>query len=70
MKLVVDLWQVSQAAVVAMWVLGLVTGTTPAKVLPLWQVEQPVVMPVWFIVVPANDVVDLWQVSQAAVVGM
>jgi hypothetical protein len=25
-------------------------------------------MPVWFIVVPVNELVDLWQVSQAAVV--
>ena len=55
----VDLWQVSQVAVVAMWVAVLATGTTPAKLLPLWQVEQPDVMPVWFIAVPLKLVVLL-----------
>ena len=62
-KLVVDLWQVSQDAVVAIWVLGL-----PSAVDPLWQVAQPVVMPVWFIAPVLNVVVDLWQVSHDAVV--
>ena len=70
LKLLVDLWQVSQAALVAMWLLGLDTGATPAKLLPLWQVAQPVLMPVWFIAVPAKLVVDLWQVSQLALVGI
>jgi hypothetical protein len=63
---VVDLWQVSQAALVAMCVAGL-----PKAFVPLWQVAQPVVMPVWFIAAPpAKLLVDLWQVSQAAVVEM
>jgi hypothetical protein len=70
LKLVVLLWQVSQAAVVAMWVLGLLKGVTPANAAPLWQVEQPLVMPVWFMAVPEKLVVLLWQVSQAAVVGI
>ena len=67
LKLVVFLWQVSQAAVVAMWVAGL--AFTVVK-LPPWQVAQPVVMPVWFITAGLKAVVDLWQVSQAAVVGI
>ena len=57
------LWQVSQAAVVTMCVVGL-----PVAVRPLWQVAQPEVMPVWSMRAPANDTVLLWQVSQAAVV--
>ena len=64
---VVDLWQVSQAAVVGMWLVGLAKPAPPV----LWQVAQPVVMPVWFIAAPPLKlVVDLWQVSQAAVVAM
>ena len=51
---VVDLWQVSQPAVVWICVAGL-----PKAVEPLWQLEQPLTMPVWFIVVPAKLVVDL-----------
>ena len=35
---------------------------------PLWQVAQPLTMPVWFILVPANDTVLRWQLSQASVV--
>ena len=69
LKLTVDLWQVSQLAVVGKWLLGLATGTTPAKLCPPWQVAQPLVMPVWFIALPEKVVVDLWQVSQASVVG-
>jgi hypothetical protein len=39
----VVLWQVSQDAVVGMWVVGL-----PVAVVPLWQVEHvPGAMPVW-----------------------
>jgi hypothetical protein len=70
LKLVTDLWQVSQAAAVAICVLGLDNGVTPANAVPLWQVAQPVVMPAWFITVPAKLTVDLWQVSQDALVGM
>ena len=70
MKLVVELWHVSQAAVVAIWLLGLKSGVTPWNAAPLWQVEQPLVIPVWFMVVPAKLAVDLWQVSQLAVVGI
>jgi hypothetical protein len=58
-KLVVDLWQVSHAAVVEIWLLGLLTGLTPANDVPLWQVAQPVVMPVWFIAVLAKLLVFL-----------
>ena len=53
-----------------MWLLGLLNGVTPANAVPPWQVEQPVVMPAWFIAVPAKLVVDLWQVSHAAAVGI
>ena len=70
MKLVVELWHVSQAAEVVMWLLGLKSGVTPWNAAPLWQVEQPLVIPVWFMVVPAKLAVDLWQVSQLAVVGI
>jgi hypothetical protein len=51
---VVDLWQVSQAAVVCTWFAGL-----PLAVVPLWQLAQPVVMPVWLKAAPKNEVVDL-----------
>ena len=40
-KLVVLLWQLSQDAVVTMWV-----GDLPRAVVPLWQEAQPLVMPV------------------------
>ena len=40
-KPVVDLWQLSQAAVVVTWFAGL-----PNAVVPLWHVAQPVVIPV------------------------
>jgi hypothetical protein len=60
---VVDLWQVSQDAVVWMCVADL-----PNAVVPLWQVAQPLTMPVWLNAAPKNVVVDLWQVSQPAVV--
>ena len=42
----------------------------PRLSIPLWQVAQPVVMPVWFIAPVLKVVVDLWHVSQAAVVTM
>ena len=69
----VGAWQLSQAAVVGMWVAGGVTMVTPAKLLPVaWHVAQPAVMPAWFIAVPAKLVKALaeWQLSQAAVVGI
>jgi hypothetical protein len=70
LKLAVDLWQVSQAALVTMCVAGLNNGVTPANAAPLWQVAQPLVMPAWFMVVPAKLAVDLWQVSQLVAVGI
>jgi hypothetical protein len=73
-KLVIDLWQVSQVViVVGTWLLGLTTTVlVTAKLVPLaWQVVQPVVIPVWFIAAPPlNEVVEVWQVSQAAEVEM
>jgi hypothetical protein len=36
----------------------------------LWQLAQPLVMPVWFIFPPLKLVVELWHVSQVAVVAM
>ena len=65
-------WQLSHAAVVGMWFVGLVLRlVTPVKLFPLsWQVAQPPVIPLWFIAVPAKLEVDLWQVVQSAVVGI
>ena len=66
-------WQLSQVAVVGMWLAGLVLRLdTPVKLLPVsWQVAQPLLMPAWFIAVPGpKAVVDLWQVAQSAPVGM
>jgi hypothetical protein len=54
LKLVVFLWQVSHAAVVAMCVAGF--AFTVVK-LPPWQVAQPVVIPLWFITAGLNAVV-------------
>jgi hypothetical protein len=42
----------------------------PLAVVPLWQLAQPVFIPVWFIIVGLKAAVDLWQVSQAALVGI
>ena len=58
-------WQVSQAALVAMWVAGL-----PVAVVPLWQVAQAPVTWEWSKVITFQAVVLLWQVSQAPVVAM
>jgi len=51
-KLVVLVWQVSQAALVGRCVAGL-----PLAVVPLWQLAQPDVMPVWLNAAPAKLVV-------------
>ena len=51
---VVDLWQVSQPALVVICV-----AVLPLAVVPLWQVAQPVTIPVWFILAPVKVVVDL-----------
>jgi hypothetical protein len=58
-------WQLKQPAVVGTWLDAL-----PVAVLPLWQVEQFVaaVNVLWSTLAPVHTVVDLWQVSQAAVV--
>jgi hypothetical protein len=42
----------------------------PVAVVPLWQVEQTVaaVKVLWLTLVPSQLVVDLWQLSQVAVV--
>jgi hypothetical protein len=42
----------------------------PVAVVPLWQVEQTVaaVKVLWLTLVPSQVVVDLWQLSQVAVV--
>src|SRR6266704_4849960 len=70
-KLVVEVWQVEQSAVVATCPAGLLTGVTPVKARPLWQVAQLATIPAWFIAVPekAVNLVAAWQVSQAAAVG-
>ena len=66
LKLVV-VWQTSQEIPDT----GTWLDITPLAVEPLWQVEQvPGATPVWLNLAPVNVVVDLWQVSQEAVVGM
>jgi hypothetical protein len=37
---------------------------------PVWQLAQPITMPAWFMVAGLKAVVDLWQFSQGAVVGI
>ncbi len=74
-KLLVPVWQLSHEAVVGMWPLPCASGVTPAKAGPVgaaaWQLAQlPGAMPVWFIgVFGPKALVDLWQLSQASVVG-
>src|SRR6266581_3446388 len=70
-KLVVEVWQVEQSAVVATCPAGLLTGVTPVKARPLWQVAQLATIPAWFIAVPekAVNLLAAWQVSQAMLVG-
>ena len=66
-------WQVSQAAVVGMWVAPGVTMLIPAKLLPVaWQVAQAVMIPSWFIAAPVKSLnfAAGWQLSQPAVNGM
>ncbi len=73
-KLVVDLWQVTQSAVVGMWPVPCGFGVTPVKAIPVglaaWHVVQPEVIPVWFITPGLYDVVFAWHSVHAAVVGM
>ena len=63
------LWQLSHCAVVGMWLVGL-----PSAFTLLWQLEQrPATAGVavaWLNVPVAQVVVELWQVSHCAVVGM
>ncbi|HWD21641.1 MAG TPA: hypothetical protein VG591_00770, partial [Burkholderiales bacterium] len=63
MKVVVERWQDSHAAVVGTWLADL-----PLAVVPLWQLAQPVVMPLWLNTAPEKVVVERWQVSHAAAV--
>jgi hypothetical protein len=67
-------WHASHAAdPIGTWLVGIVTTAgVPLNVFPAaWQVAHPELIPVCTIAVPGpNAVVDLWQVSQAAVVGM
>ena len=51
-KLVVEVWQLSHAAVVATWAVDL-----PLADFPLWQLAQPVVMPAWLNLAPVNVLV-------------
>ena len=58
-------WQASQEIPIT----GTWLDITPIAAAPLWQVEQLLgAMPVWLKAAPVNVVVDLWQVSQPAVV--
>ena len=61
----VDLWQVSQVAVVNIWVADL-----PVPLTPLWQLAHPVVATtlMWNLAGSQVVVPPLWQVSQLAVV--
>ena len=73
-KLVVDLWQVAQSAVVGMWPVPCGFGVTPVKAVPValaaWHVVQPLVMPLWFIT-PGTRLFGLvWHSVQAWFVGM
>ena len=61
--MLVDLWHVSHAAVVATCVAFL-----PVAVVPLWQLAQVPVTPLWLNVTVLQLLVDLWHVSHAAVV--
>ena len=64
-KLVVLRWQLSQAALVTMWVAGL-----PRAVVPLWQEAQLPVTPVWSQRTETNEKVLRWQLSQGAAVSI
>ena len=64
-QLLVDLWHVSHAAVVATCVAFL-----PVAVVPLWQLAQVPVTPVWLKVTVVQLEVDVWQVSQELDVAM
>ena len=50
---VVDLWHVSQPAVVGMCPVPIGFGVTPVNAVPValaaWQLVQPLLTPVWFI---------------------
>ncbi len=63
-KLEVDLWQVSQEAVVCMCPEDL-----PLDLTPSWQLTQLPTIPVCLNVTESQSV-DLWQVSQLTVVGI
>ena len=70
---VVLLWQLSQTALVGIWVAGLPITTVVPTDAPVWQVSQPVVMPLWFIVQvvkPPGVVVLVWQEMQSSEVVM
>ena len=59
------MWQLSQAALVGICVVGF-----PVAALPLWQLaHDPGAMPAWLNAAGVHADV-LWQVSQAAVVGI
>ena len=60
-----DLWQVSHAAVVCTWLLGL-----PVAVLPLWQVAQLPGVTLVCLNEAGIQAVVRWHVSHAAVVCM
>ena len=63
-NVVVDLWQVSQAAVVGIWLVGLAKPAPPI----LWQDAQPVVIPTWLNLAPVKVLV-LWHSEHSPVLG-
>ncbi len=73
-KLVVDLWQVTQSAVVGMWPVPCGFGVTPVKTIPAplaaWHVVQPELIPTWLISPGLNVAVSAWQTVQVWFVGM
>ena len=60
---VVELWQLSHAAVVGMWPATCGFGVTPANTIPVglaaWHVTHPLAIPLWFIGVFGPNAVKL-----------
>mgnify|MGYP007034183953 CR=1 FL=1 len=72
-KMLVDLWQLAQSALVGMCPAPCASGVTPKNAVPVlptaWQVLQPLVRPLWFIT-PGLMLAPVWHSVHACVVGM
>ena len=64
-QVAVDLWQVSQAAVVCTWPVGL-----PVAIVPLWQDAQAPTTWLWSTFAPVQTTVEVWQFSHKLLVAM